>query len=147
MKVRYLLFVLLLAMPALAQILRPAIDPCQNGAAPKTYVSVSVTSNTQLVTGTTGKKVYICSVNLLAAAATNVAIVEGTGSTCGTGTAGVPGLGGATAATGWNFAANGGIVIGNGGFSVAGETTAGDNVCILVSASNQISGGLSFATQ
>ena len=50
----------------------------------------------------------------------NVAVVEGTGSVCATGTAGVSGFGGATAATGWNFAGNGGIALGNGETSSLG---------------------------
>lgn len=118
------------------------IDPCQRGA--KSYVSISLTANTQLISGTSSKKIYICDIHIVAAAATNVALVEGTGTTCGTSTAGMGGIGGATAATGWNLAANGGIVLGSGGFSVGAEVTAADNLCLFVSAANQISGGLSY---
>jgi hypothetical protein len=121
----------------------PWIDWCQRG--PHTTYSVSLTANTQIITGTSGEKIHICFANLVAAAATNVAIVEGTGTTCGTSTVAFPGTsGGATAATGWNFSANGGIVIGNGGFAVANEAVAADNVCILVSAANQVSGAISY---
>ena len=84
---------------------------------------------------------------MVAAAATNVAVVEGTGSVCGTGTAGVSGFGGATAATGWNFAANGGISLGNGDSSVGAEANSGDNLCVFNSGSGQISGGISYVVQ
>lgn len=114
------------------------LDPCQRGA--KTYTAISLTANTQIITGAASKKTYVCEVHLIAAAATNVALVEGTGTVCATGIAGM--AGGSTAATGWNLAANGGLVLGNGGFAVAVTATAADNVCILVSAANQISGNI-----
>jgi hypothetical protein len=115
-------------------------DPCQVNA--KVYLPVSLTANTKIVTGTASKKIYVCSINLVVAAATNVALVEGTGSTCGTNTAGM--AGGATAATGWNFAANGGLTQGNGWASIAAQATAADDLCIFVSAANQTSGTIVY---
>ena len=122
-----------------------AVDPCK--AHTKLYASVSQTANTQLVTGTASKKIYVCSIHVVAAAATNIAVVEGTGTVCGTSTAGVSGFGGATAATGWNFAANGGIALGNGDSSLGAEGTSGDNFCIFNSGSGQVSGGISYVVQ
>jgi hypothetical protein len=84
---------------------------------------------------------------VVAAAATNIAVVEGTGTVCGSGTAGVGGFGGGTAATGWNFAANGGIALGSGESSVGAEGTSGDNLCIFNSGSGQVSGGISYVVQ
>jgi len=110
-------------------------DPCRVN--PKVRTSISVTSNTQLITGTAAKNTYFCGLVLSAGAATNVAIVNGTGSVCGSGTSGP--MGGSTAATGFQFAANGGLVIPTGD-AFAASTTTGDNTCIFVSASNQISG-------
>ncbi len=75
-------------------------------------------------------------------AADNVAIVEGTGTTCGTATAGMSG--GATAATGWVLAANESVHIGSSTGSVMATATAGDDVCILVSGSTQVSGTLTY---
>jgi hypothetical protein len=121
------------------------VDPCK--ARTKLYASISQTANTQLVTGTASKKIYVCSIHLVAAAATNVAVVEGTGTVCGTSSAGVSGFGGATAATGWNFAANGGIALGNGDSSLGAEGTSGDNLCIFNSGSGQVSGGISYVVQ
>ena len=121
------------------------MDPCKGQT--KLYVSINQTANTQLATGTSGSKIYICSIHVVVAAATNVALVEGTGSVCGTGTAGVSGFGGATAATGWNFTANGGIVLGNGDVAVGAQGTSGDNLCLYNSGSGQVSGGISYVVQ
>jgi len=121
------------------------LDPCKGLT--KLYASISQTGNTQLVAGTSSKKIYVCSIHVVAAAATNVAVVEGTGSVCATGTAGVSGFGGATAATGWNFAANGGIALGNGDSSLGAEGTSGDNLCIFNSGSGQVSGGISYVVE
>ena len=121
------------------------LDPCKGLT--KLYASISQTGNTQLVAGTASKKIYVCSIHVVAAAATNVAVVEGTGSVCATGTAGVSGFGGATAATGWNFAANGGIALGNGDSSLGAEGTSGDNLCIFNSGSGQVSGGISYVVE
>jgi len=121
-------------------------DPCESLA--KSYVKISVTANTQLITGTSGKQTYFCSMNVGAAAPVNVAIVEGTGSTCGTGTLGTV-SGGATAATGWNFAANGGLTYGDGRAAVGATATGGGgaNVCIFVSAAVQVSGNIGYVQQ
>jgi hypothetical protein len=121
------------------------LDPCKGLT--KLYASISQTANTQLVAGTAAKKIYVCSIHVVAAAATNVAVVEGTGSVCATSTAGVSGFGGATAATGWNFAANGGIALGNGDSSLGAEGTSGDNLCIYNSGSGQVSGGISYVVE
>jgi hypothetical protein len=121
------------------------VDPCK--AQTKLYASINQTGNTQLVAGTAAKKLYVCSIHVVAAAATNVAVVEGTGSVCATGTAGVSGFGGATAATGWNFAGNGGIALGNGDSSLGAEGTSGDNLCIFNSGSGQVSGGISYVVE
>jgi hypothetical protein len=121
------------------------VDPCK--AHTKLFASISQTGNTQLVAGTASKKIYVCSIHVVAAVATSVAVVEGTGTVCGTSAAGVGGFGGATAATGWNFAANGGIALGNGDSSLGAEGTSGDNLCIFNSGSGQISGGISYVVQ
>jgi hypothetical protein len=122
-----------------------ATDPCRGET--KLYASINQTANTQIVAGTASRKIYICSIHVVVATATNVALVEGTGSVCGTGTAGVNGFGGATAATGWNFAANGGIAFGSGDAAVGAEGMSADNLCVFNSGSGQVSGGLSYAVQ
>jgi hypothetical protein len=108
--------------------------------------SAGSSSNLLLVSGVASEKVHICAINIgPAAAAVNVALVEGTTTTnpCDTSTAGM--AGGATAATGWQFAANGGLTMGNGQGVVAITATAADNVCLLFSAGVQVSGVITYA--
>jgi len=106
-------------------------------------VNVNTATTTLIVTGVAGRHVRICSLSLVTALANNVALLSGTGATCGTGTTGMSG--GTTAATGWNFAANGGITQGNG-IGVINQTNAtGDSVCIATSAAAQLSGRIAFA--
>jgi hypothetical protein len=98
-----------------------------------------------LVAGVSAKKVYVCSIDIGTAAANNIALVEGTTTTtaCDTGTAGV--AGGATAATGWNFAANQGETKGNGTGIVFKTATAANALCLLFSAATQVSGSITYA--
>lgn len=116
------------------------IDPCQRAA--RLRVTISQTSGTQVVTGTSAKQTYICDFDLVTATAQNIVLVSGTGSVCVTSPHAM--AGGTTAATGWNFAANGGLVKGSGGFYIYSTGTAADNVCILQSGSGQISGSLTY---
>lgn len=98
----------------------------------------------KIITKTAAKQTYICSINLVASAANNVALVEGTLTTtnCDTATAGL--AGGTTAATGWNFAANGGIAFGSGLGAVLRTATVNHDVCLFFSAANQVSGSVSW---
>jgi hypothetical protein len=105
-------------------------DPCmfQN----KSNATVFQTSSGTLITGTTGKKNYICSFTVGASAAAEVSLVEYSG-TCTGGTAYAI-MGSTTAADGWPLAANGGLTYGNGGGTVlsgGGNTNTGYNVCLL----------------
>ena len=105
------------------------------------YVPINIATGTTVlvVTGVAGHQVSLTSLHMVASAADNVAVIEGTGATCNNGTAGM--AGGATAATGYNFAANGGISLGNGSGIVMQTATAGDSVCLITSATAQLSGG------
>ena len=118
-------------------------DPCELNSA--VYVLINQTAGTKLVTGTSSKKIYICAIQLITATAQNIALVEGTGTVCATGPAGV--MGGSTAATGWNFAANGGLAMGNGASSIAAEATNADDLCLLQSGSGQVSGNVKYVVQ
>ncbi len=113
-------------------------DPCMANAHAFTPISVTSAVSTQIVTNAGSKKIYVCHIFLIAGTADNVAIVEGTGTTCGTSTAGV--IGGATAANGVNAAANGGFAIGAGQMSIAATATSGDNLCLITSSAGPLSG-------
>lgn len=112
-------------------------DPCVTN--PRKVQVINLTASGQLVTALANQSVYVCFLQFsLGAVADNVALVEGTGSTCGTGTVGM--AGGATAATGWNLLANGSVTAANSGLWVYRTATVGDNICLLVSSAAQISG-------
>jgi len=106
-------------------------------------VNIATTTTTLAITGVSGRHVYICGISLVTAAANNVALISGTGATCGTSTAGI--TGGTTAASGYNFADNGGITQGSGLGAINRTETAGDSVCIVTSAATQLSGAISYA--
>lgn len=109
-----------------------------------TPFSFSSSSAQKIVSKVASKKVYICAINLVVAAATNIALIEGTKVTneCDTSTAGM--AGGTTAATGWNLAANGGLTQGSGLGVIIKTANANFDVCLLASAANQVSGGISW---
>jgi hypothetical protein len=105
-------------------------------------VNISTATTTLAVTGVSGRQVRICSLMLVAAGADNVNFIEGTGATCGTGTAGM--TGGTTAGTGPNLAANGGWTQGSGMGEIMTTATTGDSVCIQTSAAVQLSGHIKY---
>lgn len=115
------------------------LNACETVAQTSTPISITTATTTRIVAPTSAKKTYICYLFLTSAAADNVAIVEGTGGTCGSSTAGV--IGGTTAANGPNFAANGGVALSNGGKTSVAET-AGTNVdlCLITSAATPLAG-------
>jgi hypothetical protein len=106
-------------------------------------ISITSATTTLMVTGVASRQVHICAMHVVTAIANNVALVEGTGATCGTGTAGM--AGGSTAANGWNFAANGGIALGAGFGDIMTTATAGDSVCIITSAAGPLAGFIKYA--
>lgn len=109
-----------------------------------TPVNLASTTALKIITKSSGKNVYICSINLVSASANNVALVAGTETTtqCDTSTVGL--AGGATAATGWNFAANGGLTQGTGIGVLTATASTGLDVCLFASASTQVSGVISW---
>lgn len=117
-------------------------DPCQTNAATWAPISITTATTTRIIAPSTSNRTYVCYMILTSAAADNIGIVEGTGGTCGTGTAGI--IGGTTAANGPNFAANGGFSIGNGVSAVA--ATAGTNVdfCLITSAATPLAGHVKY---
>lgn len=121
-------------------------SPCSNNAN-VVFVPIDiVTATTTEVVGTASgasNYIYICSINLVTAAANNVALVEDDTDACASPTAGI--AGGVTAGEGWNFAANGGLTLGNGSAAVAKSAAANRYVCLITSAAVQLSGSISYA--
>jgi len=119
-------------------------DPCQGQV--KSYKSINQTGNANLAVGTSAKKLYVCSLFVFSATAQNLALVEGTtGGTCGSGTAGL--IGGTTAGTGPNLAANQGWTFGNGNAAIIGTATNNNDICLFQSGGGQVSGAMSYVTQ
>jgi hypothetical protein len=123
------------------------INPCEDAVPTSTPFSLASTTSLKLVSNVSSKQVYICGLDITVAGANNVALIEGTktATDCDTSTAGM--AGGTTAATGFNFAANGGLTKGNGAGVVYATATANHEVCLLASASTQVSGSIQWVQQ
>ena len=119
-------------------------DPC--GQSAKSFAPINQTGSKVVVTGVALTKTYICSIDFVTATMQNIALVEGTGSTCGTDTYGL--AGGATAALGWNVVSNTSISRGNGTGTVYSGTAdanhVGADTCLLLSGSGQTSGSIGY---
>jgi hypothetical protein len=114
-------------------------DPC---AGDKKNIAISQAASAVLVTGKR-EKIRVCSILIVGADAENISLVEGTGSTCGTGTGAV--IGGTTAANGPNMPAGGGFQLGNGTGTVAAQNTQGNDLCLLQSGSGRVAGNMMIA--
>ena len=123
-----------------------AADPCQANAHVYKPLAIATGTTTNVITGTSAKKLYICQIILTTGIANNVTVIEGTtGGTCGSGTAGI--FGGTTTGTGFVFPANGGVSIGMGGYAVAQTATNANDICIITSASGPLAGGITYVVQ
>ena len=118
-------------------------DPCQANA--KLTAPISQTSSGTVITGTSAKKNYVCSVALFASAAMQLSLVEYSG-TCTGGTP-VALLGSTTAANGIPLAANGGIAFGSGVASVMNGSTNAYNVCLLQNGTGTAAGTIEYVQQ
>ncbi len=118
------------------------IDPCTALAKTHIVINISSATTTELTPSLAGASTnwYVCAIDIITAAANNVALVDDNSDGCGTPTAGL--AGGVTAATGWNFAANGGIVKGNGAATVFKTVTSNSVLCLMTSANTQLSGSI-----
>lgn len=136
------------SLPVVIASNQTAADPCMFQA--KTNVAISTASGTTaVVTGVSAKKIYVCSLSLVAATAISVSLSEGSSSTCGTSNqAAVLGVAtSGTAANGIALAANGGLTLGNGGGTVAATATNANYLCLFQSGTAQIAGNLTYVQQ
>lgn len=115
------------------------VTVCDNSAA----INMSTSTTTQIIAiSGTGGRTYICSINIIVGAADNVALISGSGTNCASNQAGL--AGGTTAGSGWNFAANGGLTLGSGLGMVIKTATTNNEVCLVTSASAQVSGTITY---
>lgn len=121
---------------------RNVVDPCSRLAKTHIAINISTATTTELTSALAGASTYyyVCSIDLVTAGANNVALVDDDTDGCGSPTAGL--AGGTTAASGWNFAANGGMAKGNGTGTVFKAVTANSVLCLVTSAATQLSGSI-----
>lgn len=120
-----------LASAALAQ--QSVFVPATTASVP---IAISTATTTLLVSGVSGKRIYVTAVDVIAAGTGNIQFIAGTGATCGTGTVNVSGNYNLTAQVGFTKAA------GNGAIWVLG---LGLNLCAVTSAAVGMPGSLSYA--
>lgn len=123
-----------------------ALDPCQTGTVNSTPINISTATTTRIATESASVKIYICHLSIVTNAANNVALIEGTGASCA---GGIPAgmAGGTSAASGWNFSANGGISLGMGGYSINQTANQAYSVCLVTSAATQLSGVMKWVAR
>lgn len=111
------------------------LDPCQAQMPITVPINITASGTTEIIAGSSGKHTYFCKIGFPPQqGAVEVAPIEGTGGTCGTGTFAFMG-GGTTAATGFSVLANSGWVEGEGLAWVEEAANAlGDNICLVTTA-------------
>lgn len=120
-------------------------DPCTSQL--KTNFAIGgAGGNIQVVAGSAAKKVYICSISLIAASTAVVNVIEGTGSACITANEAAI-IGSTTAASGMSLAANGGLTLGNGSGTIGVTATAANGICILQSGTTALAGNVTYVQQ
>lgn len=111
---------------------------CQTGVLVWTPINTATGATATIVAGSPNKNTYICKLYLQTTSANNVAIVEGIGTNCSSVSSGL--FGGTTSSTGFIMPANGQVELNGDGSAWGVTATAGDNVCLINSASTQLSG-------
>ncbi len=119
-------------------------DPCAGANKTTAPISITTATTTVIIAASASNKAYICSINIgpIEAVADNIALVEDASGSCASPDAAL--IGGVTAATGWNFAASQGIVLGSGSATVAKTASTNVNVCLITSSAAEVPGVVSF---
>lgn len=121
-------------------------DPCMGANKTNLAISQNGTSSVQLIALSGSTVIYVCSLSLIAAGATTVALTTGTGSACVTGNAAVIGTTTASIANSMSLAANGGLTLGNGMGTVA-KGAASSELCMINGSNVFVSGNLTYVQQ
>lgn len=101
-----------------------------------TAISISTATTTRLVTGVSGKSIYVTQWNAISGGTGNITWVAGTGATCGTNQVSLTGA--------YNLTAQVGAVVGTG-YGAVLVAPQGYSLCVTTSANVQISGSVSYA--
>lgn len=119
-------------------------DPCSGSAKSIHVINTSTATTVEIANAVASQYFYICSINIVVAGAQTVAIVEDDTDGVGSPTAGLHG--GTSASTGWSFAANGGISLGNGNGTVMRTGTANRYLGIITGSAVQTSGTITYVS-
>lgn len=122
-------------------------DPCTQAIKTNIPVSMTGTTTVKLLALSGGKKIYICSINLRASAATVWSIADGTKVTTECDTTPEAIIGATTATHGLSEAANGGNAQGSGSGTIALTNTASHDLCLFQSGAGDLSGNLTVVQQ
>lgn len=128
--------------PGTTNLIQPSVDVCTYSNKVNFPVSFQTTTLTQQIAASGSNKIYICSISLIASAATVFSLSGGTGSNCASNQLGILGVAG-VATHGLSLAANGGITYGNGTGTVA-VTAASSEICLVQSGSGDLSGNITY---
>jgi hypothetical protein len=123
-----------------------AADACMFKAKTNLAISQNGTASVQLIALSGSTVIHVCSLALIAAGATTVAITTGTGTACVTGNAAVIGSTTANIANSMSLAANGGLTLGNGQGTIA-KGAAASELCMILGTNVFVSGNLTYVQQ
>ena len=135
----------LLSLFVLSLLLHAAVASAQiaggglGGRLCTSKIAINQTTGTTVITGSSGNKIYICSVVLVTAADQSISLVEGTGTVCATSIAAV--MGGTTASI--SLVAQGGLSA-VAAFAWLFTATAANNLCLLQSGVANVSGVITY---
>jgi hypothetical protein len=133
------------AVPAGANIIGfVSNDVCSQKTKLNLPISQSGTASVQLLPLSGSTVIYVCSLSLIAAGATTVALTTGTGAACGTGNTAV--IGSTTIANSLSLTANGGLTLGSGAGTVALGAAAGE-LCMVLGNNVVVAGNLTYVQQ
>lgn len=120
-----------LASVALAQ--QAVVVPATMATIP---ITISTATTTQLITGISGKSIYVTAVDIISAGTGDIQFIAGTGSTCGTNTVNLSGN--------YNLTAQVGFVKGTG-YGAIWVAPQGDSICAVTSAAVAMPGSMGYA--
>lgn len=126
-----ILFYLGLATAALAQ--QSVVVPATMFSVP---INISTATTTLIVTGVSGKSIYVTQMNIEAAGTGNIQYIAGTGATCGTNTVNLTGT--------YTFTPQTGLSVGIGNGAIW-PLPSGFSLCAVTSAAVGMQGSLSYA--
>jgi hypothetical protein len=134
------------AVPGASNSVSFGSDPCTFLQKTNQWIGGTVSGSVQIIALVTGKRIFICSMVLMASGATSLSVAEGQGASCAApNQVGILGVAtNLSAANGMSFPASGGLTLGNGTGSIAQTTNTSTNVCLYTSSSVVVGGNVTY---